>query len=1030
MLGSAFLTQSADLDASVLMPPIERLAFAITLLILSWAFLSADFIGWRNRSNLFFLAGAFLLALLYLNSARDGLSAYNQGLAFNATDFAPIWSAVLTTIPVLGLLLALLNYRHMVDAPLKILFFLLFIAGNAWDLSQFSQAEVTGDYLGGARLAYAAGLVLLPLIIYRLAVALLENSLVEVMQAASQAPSDALPSQPASDVPLDEGDFAAMPLPTDKRQLLDAIGLMMEQREGSSIAEQIVTATLETLSVELCILLDLRGDNRANVIAGYDQVAEQSFEGFSIDLTEQATINDVARQGEPAALFPEDHSEELRDLFQRLNISSIGSVNVLPLLAQGELVSILLVSMPYRQADLAPEEMDLLRDIGVVAGNLLRWSFESSASKFMAEERAIEKIAAKDGDATVDHAELIAARRELELPLEQVSERIARLIQQIAELKEQWQELQTRLSVSLDEAESGAGKSLNSLCKQQTQLRDTVEKNARALLDAETILRIFNVSARNGLSQVIQEYLHKEYNLLLNTRDRLRRQLNHLLVMSNATGANGITSTLQGLADESAQLDLERNQLQRRHNSIVAKLDSIGINSEFSNMTQLLLQLHAERKTLGELLADAHRDRTVLLEERQRRLENSGEENQELTRQLKHLSADHEQLLNSREEMRREQQELLGKIEDVESEKTSLQSKNDELQTELSVKSVRQEETEKKINDLIEERDNLLKIRDQLTSKINAATTEGDDMDSDKYAELAELQATVQRLTEQREQLALELSDAHSELSDARGNLRELEESQAETIAIQQPARNDLFNDLLGDLRAPLISIADYTDLLLAESIGILGAAQLQVLRMISDDISKINTLIINLQEVAKIDAGSFPAEQNNIDLLSLIEEVIQDRSADIADKELQIDLSIGDGLPPIDFDTGGLKHILSQFIINACAVSPPGSEIIVSADTGDIRFPEKPEAITGVEICVEDQGGGIALEDIPRLFARKYRVEHPAIAGFGDKGVGIAVARAFARAYDGDLWVTSKAGEGSRFHLVLPVRVAASIGE
>ena len=86
-------------------------------------------------------------------------------------------------------LLAAVNVRHLIDAPLKVLFFLVFILGNGLDLVLLAEGEVAGSYLGGARLAYVAGLALFPVIIYRLAVALLENSLVEVVLAASQPAS-------------------------------------------------------------------------------------------------------------------------------------------------------------------------------------------------------------------------------------------------------------------------------------------------------------------------------------------------------------------------------------------------------------------------------------------------------------------------------------------------------------------------------------------------------------------------------------------------------------------------------------------------------------------------------------------------------------------------------------------------------------------------------------------------------------------------------------------------------------------------
>ena len=687
MLGAAFLSQYSDLDANTYMPPLERLAYSITLVMLAWSFLSADFIRWQNRSNLLVLAASFILALLYLNTSRSWLSMYSEGLAFNSTEFAPLWSGVTASIAFVGLLLTVINVRHIVDAPLKVLFFLLFALGNGWDLYQFSQAEVAGNYLGAARLAYAGGLVLLPLIIYRLAVALLENSLVEVVQAASQPNPAVVQASTSAEASAGEGvdallaapsswNFGAAPAPSDRRHILNAIGVMMDTRENASIPEQIVKGSLEALQVELCALLLVQENNYADVIAGHDLVAEVSLSGISLNLNEQPTILDAANRVEQAILFPEYQQDELEDLFRRLSIASLSAVYVQPMTIQGDLVALMLVAMPYRQAELSPEEMESLRDIGFVAGHVLAWSLKSEASTSLADERAIEEIEAKHSDIAVDQDSVVSNRRELETSLERVTERIGRLRLQIAELKQQLQEQYIRLLDAVASGDNGndAVQRLSATFDEQANLRDSCEMSARELLDAETILRILNVPSGETLAQVIREYLHKEYNVLLTARDRLRRQINTVLVMGRSAATDGYAAILQSLADESAQLDLEREQQQRRLDSIVSKLESMGVESGHSSLTQALIQLYAERMALTQFLTDANQDRKLLLSERQKLMDTNGGDRDELEQKLKHLTADHEQLLNSREEMRREQQELLAQIADAHKERDTLKA--------------------------------------------------------------------------------------------------------------------------------------------------------------------------------------------------------------------------------------------------------------------------------------------------------------------------------------------------------------------
>ncbi len=1040
MLGAALLAQYAVLSANSFMPPLERLAYAVTLLLVAWAFLSADFARWRNRSNLIVFGVTFVVVLLYLSTARGWLALNEAGLAFNATDYASIWSAVPVLIAGAGVCLALLNVKHILDAPLKSLFFLLIIFGNGWDFYQLSQASVAGNYLGGARLAYVGGLLLLPLIIYRLAVALLENSLVEVVMAASQPSSAILPSQTPPDAPAADPllaapaswNFAASSVSTDTRHLLNAIGVMMETRDNTKMPEQIVKATLDSVHADVCVLMHVQDNNYADVIAGYDQVADEALAGISLNLSEQPTLLDAVKRGEQTILFPDYHAEELADLFRRLNISSPSSAYVQPLTVEGELVAALLVSMPYRQSELSPEEMESLRDIGFVAGNILAWSRATAESSLLAKERTIEEIADRPSDFAFDLDTIGANRREMETSLESVTERIARLQLQIVDLQQQLQQQHIRLLDALAQGDNSASamQRLTASFDEQAQLRDACQVGARELLDAETILRMSNESSGETLAQIIREYLHKEYNQLLTTRDRLRRQINGLLVSGRAAEAGNLDAVLQTVSDESAQLELEREQQQRRLASIVSKLESLGIETGFSNMTKVLLQLYAERKTSTQRFSAANQERTTLINERQRLLAEGGGDSAELERQLKHLTADHEQLLNAREEMRREQQALLAKIESGDVEKADLQGLYEELQAELSEQIEGQEAIRLQIDGLVEERDNLLKIRNQLAAKVTASFAEGSDETSaaDVKSEMATLQTTVQRLTEQREHLALELSDARAALSTASETDRAIESSPIETPTEDRTSRADLLSAMLQEMRTPIKSMSDYTNVLLDESIGILGAAQLQVLGMISADIRQLSDMIADLQNAAALNATPSSGGDHDADLTAIIEDVIQERSQQLTDKGLLIELSLSDHMPPLSADGASVKHILTQLILNASKVSAPGAQIAVSADAGLVHLPGGSEAIDAVEISVRDQGGGIASADVPRVFARKYRTENPEIPGFGDTGVGMTIARAFARAHDGDLWITSEPGAGSVFHLALPLQLAVSI--
>ena len=106
------------------------------------------------------------------------------------------------------------------------------------------------------------------------------------------------------------------------------------------------------------------------------------------------------------------------------------------------------------------------------------------------------------------------------------------------------------------------------------------------------------------------------------------------------------------------------------------------------------------------------------------------------------------------------------------------------------------------------------------------------------------------------------------------------------------------------------------------------------------------------------------------------------------------------------------LIHLLQ----NAGAVSPNEGTITLRVQTQTEGGQEY------VLLQVTDTGGGIAPEDIPRVFTRLYRADNVLIQGLGDTGVGLSIAKTLTEAQDGRIWVESEAGVGSTFSVLLPM--------
>jgi signal transduction histidine kinase len=226
---------------------------------------------------------------------------------------------------------------------------------------------------------------------------------------------------------------------------------------------------------------------------------------------------------------------------------------------------------------------------------------------------------------------------------------------------------------------------------------------------------------------------------------------------------------------------------------------------------------------------------------------------------------------------------------------------------------------------------------------------------------------------------------------------------------------------LIHELRTPMTSITGYTDLLLSESAGILGEMQHQFLQRINANIERMGGLLNDLVKVTAIDAGQISLSPEPVDLINVIESAIMSLSAQFGERRLAVQMDLPSELPPVHADRDSLYQIALHLLSNACQCSEPGTEIVASA-----RLQEYDSQVDGLPnyllVSVSDTGGGIAPEDQRRVFQRLYRADNPLIAGLGDTGVGLSIAKSLVEAQGGRIWVESEMEVGSTFSFILPL--------
>ncbi|HEX2951841.1 MAG TPA: PAS domain-containing sensor histidine kinase [Armatimonadota bacterium] len=208
------------------------------------------------------------------------------------------------------------------------------------------------------------------------------------------------------------------------------------------------------------------------------------------------------------------------------------------------------------------------------------------------------------------------------------------------------------------------------------------------------------------------------------------------------------------------------------------------------------------------------------------------------------------------------------------------------------------------------------------------------------------------------------------------------------------------------DLRSPLTIIHGHAQLLREElSDDCAGHTSIDA---ILRSAQRMNTMIQDLVESARLEGGQLHLQTQPVHLPAYVDELLKRLSTDPG--YARVHLEFPENVPLVSADHDRLERILTNLLNNALKYSAPESPVHVRADRHD----------TDVVIAVQDEGQGIAHDDLPHLFDRFYRAkgEHRA-EGIG---LGLYITKRLVEAHGGRIWVESEPGKGSTFSFTLPV--------
>jgi two-component system phosphate regulon sensor histidine kinase PhoR len=223
--------------------------------------------------------------------------------------------------------------------------------------------------------------------------------------------------------------------------------------------------------------------------------------------------------------------------------------------------------------------------------------------------------------------------------------------------------------------------------------------------------------------------------------------------------------------------------------------------------------------------------------------------------------------------------------------------------------------------------------------------------------------------------------------------------------------KTDFVNMVAHELRGPLVAIKQQNNVLLEGLCGPLEEKQHEFINRGSNKIDALLSLINDLLDVAKIEAGKHVQHRVPTDIGKIIEETVALMESRATEKGIALTFSLK-GLKPVQADPKNIEEIFNNLITNAINYSPEGGQVTVTAQgLGEY-----------MEIKVEDTGVGIPPEELPKIFNKFYRVKHPKTRHVTGTGLGLAIVKGIVDAHQGTIDVESTMDKGTTFKILLPV--------
>ncbi len=1069
ILIAALLAWRGYLPRNTLLPPVERAVDTITVVGVAWIFITMDDPSILRRNlvpDLIAAAAVGMVVAGFVGTYYYWSYAAASGQLFNNLWLDIAWEIAQIILAVGGLIWMLARFRYVYDPFLKGLILIILSGASGAHLALPTLSDVAAT----VRVAQIMAMPMLAAVAYRHVIEQLlhwdefEPSRSPEPLAIAMPPVPPLPLEPSPES-FAETKTALQPVEEVKEratgepvllEVVEAIGGLMSTLDQTQIARAAARAVATALRADMCALAVIDEETQqAGLIGGYDNIAQSFLPQAVIDLSSQPAIVNAMGRLRQMRMTTQKNLRELRKFYSSLQITHEGPTYLQPLVDDNERIGVLIVGSPYSERLLSEEERNLLDRLGPLVTVAMLNTEAYQQQKDQAEKVETERetrLASLSDEVTALTTDLNSAKRQNE----EMKAYIRDLHRQFESLPKQKEEVEKEASRLQDEIERlqkafQQAQLSEEECKQRCAelenrfeaLRQSAAEAERLRADNERLLQkaLEQTQSTERISQLEQEIERLRQqdrgqgNRLSSERSSLQQQLEEArlsaeseiaLLRARLTHASISQQEVAFLQEQLAAKARETIVLQARLTEAQAIIDalreqiasSVGgigglealqgrIAAQTAEMAALKAQL-AEARALGEMAPDvrqAHEDMDQIDREVLGQLE----------AQLVERGAMIEALETQLAERARAIAELKTHMNDVEK---ALR----DLERQLSHKT----------DEVAELQASLTATRAQTQERIAVLEQEfesgnGDASEVDRArvvaleAELAEKASAIETLETQLARAQASMTSLEAQLSATNQAVDE-----AITSARQGDPHDEVIASLAQELRTPMSSIMGYTELLLRESVGILGSLQRKFLQRVKANTERMGVLLDDLIRITALDTGRLELAPEKVDVLYAIEETIMNVANQYREKGVVMRVALPEQLPPITADRDVLLQVLGHLLSNAALASPVEGEVQVSAErsVGEIPVKEGDGYVETdcLHVVVEDMGGGVDPDDYERVFMRKYRADNPLIEGLGDTGVGLSLAKTLVDAHGGHIWLDSQPGVGTTFHVLLPI--------